>query len=46
MSDQTFEQMYEKLDKPETPEKVSGVPVARSSRKFLEQLKEKLHGQS
>ena len=38
--DSTFDQMYGKLDKPETPEKVTGRPVARSSREFLEQLKE------
>jgi hypothetical protein len=37
--DLTFEQMYGRLEKPETPEKVSGQPVSRSSREFLEQLK-------
>jgi len=35
----TFEQMYGKLDRKETPEKVSGRPVARSSRAHLEELK-------
>lgn len=43
MTDQqnsTFEQMYGKLEKPDTPEKVSGRPVARSSRELLKQLEE------
>ena len=42
----TFEQMYSRLENPETPEKVSGIPVSRSSRAHLEELKEKLRGQS
>jgi hypothetical protein len=35
----TFDDMYGKLDKKDTPEKVSGRPVARSSRAYLEELK-------
>ncbi len=35
----TFEQMYARLEKKDTPEKVSGRPVARSSREYLEKLK-------
>ncbi len=38
--DSPFEQMYGKLEKPDTPEKVTGRPVSRSSREFLKQLKE------
>ena len=36
----SFEAMYGKMDKPSTPEKVSGTPVSRSSRELLEKLKE------
>jgi hypothetical protein len=42
----TFEQMYGRLENPDTPEKVSGTPVSRSSRSHLEELEEKLRGQS
>jgi hypothetical protein len=35
----TFEQMYGRLEKKDTPEKVSGRPVSRSSREHLEELK-------
>ena len=35
----SFEAMYGKMDKPSTPEKISGVPVSRSSREYLEKLK-------
>lgn len=38
-SDLTFERMYGKLEIPGMPEKVSGQPVARSSRLYLEELK-------
>jgi ABC-type histidine transport system ATPase subunit len=37
----SFEQMYGRMDQKGTPEKVTGRPVSRSSREFLEQLKEK-----
>jgi len=37
---ESFAAMYCKMDIPSTPEKVSGVPVARSSRELLEKLKE------
>jgi hypothetical protein len=42
----TFDQMYGRLENRETPEKVSGRPVSRSSRVHLEQLKEQQREQS
>ncbi len=41
--DLTFDQMYAKLEKMGVPEKVTGTPVCRSEREYLEGLK---HGQS
>ena len=37
--DLTFDQMYAKLEKANVPEKVTGTPVCRSERKYLEGLK-------
>jgi len=38
-SDLTFERMYDKLEKVNVPEKISGRPVCRSEREYLESLK-------
>jgi len=37
--DTIFDKMYNRMDDRKTPEKVSGQPVSRSSREFLEQLR-------
>jgi hypothetical protein len=37
--DLTFEQMYGRLEKVGVPEKVTGTPVCRSEREYLEGLK-------
>ncbi len=38
-ADLTFDQMYARLEKMGVPEKVTGTPVCRSEREFLEGLK-------
>jgi len=38
-SDLTFEQMYGRLEEIGVPEKVTGTPVCRSEREYLEDLK-------
>ncbi len=38
-ADLTFDQMYAKLEKTGVPEKVTGTPVCRSEREYLEGLK-------
>jgi hypothetical protein len=38
--DLTFSQMYDRLNDESVPEKVSGTPVCRSERVFLEGLNE------
>ena len=38
--DLTFDQMYDRLEMANVPEKVSGRPVCRSEREYLQQLKD------
>ncbi len=38
--DLTFDQMYDRLEKANVPEKVSGRPVCRSEREYLKRLEE------